>query len=63
MRLPVVCVVLLIARVKVAGLETEGALAKMINLLTGVEFFSGHFLKYLAVAVASVTAGVQCASP
>jgi len=63
MPLPVVCIVLLIARVEVTGLEAEGALAKMVNLLTRMEFFSGHFLKYLAVAVASVTAEVQCASP
>ena len=63
MRPPIICVVLLIARVKMARLETEGALAKMVNLLPRAELFSGDFLKDLAVAVASVTAGVQCASP
>ena len=63
MRLPVVCVVLLISRVEVAGLETEGSLAKVVNLLTRAEFFSGDFLLNLAVAVASVAARVQGTSP
>ena len=63
MRLPVVCVVLLITCVEVSWLETEGTLAKVVYLLTMTEFFSGDFLKHLAVAVASVTARVQWASP
>jgi len=54
---------LLIPRVEVAGLETEGSLAKVVNLLTRAEFFSGGFLINLKVAVAGVAARVQGASP
>ena len=36
MRPPVVCVVLPIPRVEVSGLETEGTLTEVVNLLTGL---------------------------
>ena len=63
MRLAVVCVVLLIARVEVPGLKTEGTLAEVVNLLTMAEFFSGDILKHLAVAVAGITARIQRTPP
>ena len=63
MRLPVVCVVLLIACIEVSRLQAEGTLAKVIYLLTIMKFFSRNFLKHFTVAVTRVAARVQWAPP
>ena len=63
MRPPVIRVVLLVAGIEVSGLETEGALAEVVDLLARAEFLSEDFLKHLTVPVAGVTIRVQWASP
>ena len=62
MRPPVACIVLPIPLVEVSRLEIEGTLTKVVNLLTGLEFFTEYLLKHLVVTVARVTAEIQGAA-
>ena len=63
MRPPVVRVVLAVSGVQVSGLETKGALAKVVYLEDGLELSLGGLLEYLPVAVASVVVSAQITPP